>query len=55
MDERPGTFPSFFLSGPDDADPIAPDFADRFARYCRGSAEYVTRRVRGAHCFTRSR
>ena len=37
---------------PDDADPFAPDFADRFARYCRATAEYVTARVRGPHCFT---
>ncbi len=32
---------------PDDADPFAPDFADRFARYCRAAAEYVVPRVQG--------
>jgi beta-glucosidase/6-phospho-beta-glucosidase/beta-galactosidase len=37
---------------PDDVDPFSPDFADRFARYCRATAEYVTTRVRGPHCFT---
>jgi len=37
---------------PDDADPFAPDFARRFARYCGAAAEYVTARVRGPHCFT---
>ena len=37
---------------PDDADPFAPDFQERFARYCRAAAEYVTARVRGPHCFT---
>jgi len=37
---------------PDDADPAADDFADRFARYCRAAAEYVTQRVRGPHFFT---
>jgi beta-glucosidase/6-phospho-beta-glucosidase/beta-galactosidase len=37
---------------PDDADPYAPEFAERFARYCRAAAEYVTARVRGPHCFT---
>ena len=37
---------------PDDADPFAPDFCDRFARYCRAAAEYVTARVRGPHFFT---
>ena len=31
---------------PDDVDPYAPEFADRFARYCRAAAEYVTTRVR---------
>ena len=37
---------------PDDADPFAEDFADRFARYCRAAADYVTPRVRGPHFFT---
>ena len=37
---------------PDDADPFAPDFAERFARYCRATAEYVVPRVRGPHWFT---
>jgi beta-glucosidase/6-phospho-beta-glucosidase/beta-galactosidase len=37
---------------PDDADPFAPDFGARFARYCRAAAEYVTTRVRGPHFFT---
>jgi hypothetical protein len=30
---------------PIDADPFAPDFADRFARYCRAAAEHVAARV----------
>ena len=30
---------------PDDTDPFAPDFADRFARYCRAAAAYVIPRV----------
>jgi beta-glucosidase/6-phospho-beta-glucosidase/beta-galactosidase len=37
---------------PDDADPFAPSFADRFARYCRAAAEYVVPRTRGPHFFT---
>ncbi|MDQ3700846.1 MAG: b-glycosidase [Chloroflexota bacterium] len=37
---------------PDDADPFAADFADRFARYCRAAAEYVVPRLRGPHFFT---
>ena len=37
---------------PDDADPLAPEFADRFARYCRAAAEHLTARVRGPHFFT---
>lgn len=37
---------------PDDADPFAPDFADRFARYCRAAAEYVVPRTRAPHFFT---
>lgn len=37
---------------PDGADPFAPDFAPRFAAYCRAAAEYVVPRVRGPHCFT---
>jgi hypothetical protein len=30
---------------PDDTDPFAPDFADRFAEYCLAAARYVTSRV----------
>jgi beta-glucosidase/6-phospho-beta-glucosidase/beta-galactosidase len=30
---------------PDDADPFAPDFVERFAAYCRAAAEYVIPRV----------
>lgn len=37
---------------PDDADPFAGDFAERFARYCRAAAEYVIPRVPGPHYFT---
>lgn len=37
---------------PDDVDPFAADFCDRFARYCRAAARYVTTRVRGPHFFT---
>ncbi len=37
---------------PDGADPFAPGFVDRFARYCRAAAEYVVPRVRGPHFFT---
>ena len=37
---------------PEDVDPLADDFAERFARYCRAAAEYVTARVRGPHFFT---
>jgi beta-glucosidase/6-phospho-beta-glucosidase/beta-galactosidase len=37
---------------PDGVDPFAPGFVDRFARYCRATAEHVTARVRGPHCFT---
>src|SRR5215203_3182379 len=36
---------------PDDADPFAPDFVDRFARYARAAAEYVVPRVRGPRFF----
>ena len=42
----------FHYGYPDGADPYAPEFADRFARYCRAAAEYVTARVREPHCFT---
>jgi beta-glucosidase/6-phospho-beta-glucosidase/beta-galactosidase len=31
---------------PDDLDPQAPDFAERFARYCHAAAHYVTSRTR---------
>ncbi len=37
---------------PDDADPFADDFADRFARYCRAAAEYVVPRTREPRFFT---
>ncbi len=39
---------------PIDADPLDPDFAARFARYCRAAAEYVIARVHlpGPHFFT---
>ena len=37
---------------PDDADPWRPDFAARFADYCRAAAEHVCARVRGPHFFT---
>ena len=37
---------------PDDLDPFAPEFADRFAAYARAAAEHVTSRVRGLHFFT---
>lgn len=37
---------------PDDTDPFADDFAERFARYCRAAAAYVIPRVRGPHFFT---
>jgi hypothetical protein len=36
---------------PDDADPFAEDFVERFARYARAAAEYVVPRVRGPHFF----
>ena len=37
---------------PDDADPFAPDFPQRFAAYAGAAAEYVTARVRGPYFFT---
>ncbi|HEY8598682.1 MAG TPA: hypothetical protein VIL85_09640 [Thermomicrobiales bacterium] len=39
---------------PIDADPLHPDFAERFARYCGAAAEYVIPRVHlpGPHFFT---
>ena len=37
---------------PDDADPFAEEFADRFARYCRAAAEYVIPRMHGPYFFT---
>src|SRR5215210_1106197 len=36
---------------PDGADPFADDFVDRFARYCRAAAEYVTKRIHGPWYF----
>ena len=32
---------------PDDVDPFADDFAERFAAYAKAAAEYVTPRIRG--------
>lgn len=37
---------------PDDLDPFAPAFAERFAAYARAAAEYVTPRIRGPNFFT---
>ena len=37
---------------PDDLDPFAEEFAERFARYCRAAADYLVPRVRGPHFFT---
>ncbi len=37
---------------PEGVDPFAPDFAERFARYARAAAEYVTADARGPHYFT---
>ena len=37
---------------PDDADPFAADFPQRFAAYARAAAEYVLPRLRGPHFFT---
>jgi beta-glucosidase/6-phospho-beta-glucosidase/beta-galactosidase len=37
---------------PDDVDPFAPDFVERFARYSRAAAEYVIPKMRGPHFFT---
>lgn len=37
---------------PEGADPFAPDFAARFAAYCRAAARHVVPRVRGPHFFT---
>ena len=37
---------------PDDTDPFAPEFVERFAAYARAAAEYVIPRVRGPHFFT---
>jgi beta-glucosidase/6-phospho-beta-glucosidase/beta-galactosidase len=37
---------------PDDVDPLAPDFVERFARYSRAAAEYVIPQMRGPHFFT---
>jgi hypothetical protein len=36
---------------PDDTDPFADDFVDRFVRYARAAAEYVVPRLRGPHFF----
>ncbi len=37
---------------PDDLDPFAEDFTERFARYCKAAAAYVIPKVRGPHFFT---
>jgi hypothetical protein len=37
---------------PEDVDPFAPEFAERFATYARAAAEYVVPRIRGPHFFT---
>ncbi len=37
---------------PDDADPFAPGFVERFAAYAHAAAEYVVPRIRGPHFFT---
>ena len=37
---------------PDDADPFADDFAERFARYCRAAVEHVAPRTREPRFFT---
>ena len=37
---------------PDDADPFASAFVERFAAYAKAAAEYVVPRVRGPHFFT---
>jgi beta-glucosidase/6-phospho-beta-glucosidase/beta-galactosidase len=42
----------FHYGYPDDLDPFADDFTERFARYCRAAAEYVVPKVRGPHFFT---
>jgi len=37
---------------PDDTDPFSESFTERFARYCRAAAEYVSSRTSGPHFFT---
>jgi len=37
---------------PEGLDPLAEDFADHFARYCRAAAAYVVPRTPGPHFFT---
>jgi beta-glucosidase/6-phospho-beta-glucosidase/beta-galactosidase len=37
---------------PEDAAPFSPQFCERFSRYCEAAARYVSKRVRGPHCFT---
>lgn len=37
---------------PDDLDPFAPAFTERFALYCQAAAEYVRPRLPGPHFFT---
>jgi hypothetical protein len=42
----------FHFGYPDDADPLAPTFAARFAEYCRAAARYVTANSDGPYYFT---
>ncbi|HEV2611357.1 MAG TPA: b-glycosidase [Noviherbaspirillum sp.] len=37
---------------PDGLDPFSEDFTQRFARYCRAAAEYVSQRLSGPYYFT---
>lgn len=37
---------------PEDLDPLTNEFVERFTRYCRAAAEYVTSRLDGPHFFT---
>jgi beta-glucosidase/6-phospho-beta-glucosidase/beta-galactosidase len=37
---------------PDDLDLFDDEFTERFARYCRAAAKYVSQRMRGPHFFT---
>ena len=42
----------FHYGYPDDLDPFAEEFAQKFADYCRAAAEYVVPRVKAPHFFT---